>query len=186
MILLRHTLSSLRYYTCRKRSQEQGWQYGTVRYVRNLRTTYLAPRTVPYQRTVLQFNFWSVPYQRTVPVPFQKRRTIPAYRTSEQKLKRNVPYRTAILAFNYSQLKLTLKLLVYKSKISILTFSVGFSCLLPLHTKIRCYVQKVWGFLIQTAYQRTVPVPLQTSVPYLCFVPVPLQKKRTVPTYRTS
>ena len=29
----------------------------TVRYVQNLRTTYLAPSTVPYQRTVLQFNF---------------------------------------------------------------------------------------------------------------------------------
>ena len=29
----------------------------TVRYVRNLHTTYLAPSTVPYQRTVLQFNF---------------------------------------------------------------------------------------------------------------------------------
>ena len=40
-----------------------------VRYVQNLRTTYLAPWTVPYQRTVLHFNFWSVPYQRTVPVP---------------------------------------------------------------------------------------------------------------------
>ena len=29
----------------------------TVRYIQNLRTTYLAPSTVPYQRTVLQFNF---------------------------------------------------------------------------------------------------------------------------------
>ena len=29
----------------------------TVGYVQNLRTTFLAPSTVPYQRTVLQFNF---------------------------------------------------------------------------------------------------------------------------------
>ena len=29
----------------------------TVRYVETLRTTYLAPLTVPYQRIVLQFNF---------------------------------------------------------------------------------------------------------------------------------
>ena len=28
-----------------------------VRYIQNLRTTYLAPWTVPYQRTALQFNF---------------------------------------------------------------------------------------------------------------------------------
>ena len=48
----------------------------TVRYVQNLRTTYLALWIVLYQRTVLQFNFWSVPYQRNVPVPLQKRRTV--------------------------------------------------------------------------------------------------------------
>ena len=37
-------------------------------------------RTVPAYRTSVQFL--SVPYQRTVPVPLQKRRTIAAYRTS--------------------------------------------------------------------------------------------------------
>ena len=63
-----------------------------VPYVQNLRTTYLAPSTVPYQRTVLQFNFWSVPYQRTVPAPLQKRRTVPTYRTRTNTKK---AYRTA-------------------------------------------------------------------------------------------
>ena len=52
---------------------------------------YYVPRTlnVPVYHT-------SVPYQRTV--PFQKRRTVPAYRTSEQKLWRTVglSYRTVV------------------------------------------------------------------------------------------
>ena len=39
----------------------------SVRYVQNLRGRYLAPWSVPYQRTVLQFNFWSVSCLRTVP-----------------------------------------------------------------------------------------------------------------------
>ena len=34
-----------------------GKEGSTVRYVQNSRTMYLAPSTVPYQRTVLQFNF---------------------------------------------------------------------------------------------------------------------------------
>ena len=38
----------------------------TVRYIQNLRITYHAPLIVPYQRTVLQFNFWSLPYLGTV------------------------------------------------------------------------------------------------------------------------
>ena len=42
------------------------------------------------------------------------------------------------------------------------------------------------GYARAPPCQRTVPVPLQTSVPYLRTVPVPLQKKRTVQTYRTS
>ena len=44
-----------------------------VQYVQNLLTTYLTPLTVPYQRTVLQFNVLSVPYLRskcTVPSIF--------------------------------------------------------------------------------------------------------------------
>ena len=74
-------------------SKVVGKDGSTVRYVQNLRTTYLAPSTVPYQRTVLQLNFWSIPYQRTVPVSLQKKRAVPAYRTFQQKIEayRTVP-----------------------------------------------------------------------------------------------
>ena len=41
-------------------------------------------------------------YQRTVPVPLQKTRTVQAYRTSYQNLRYMVPYRTAIFAAHYS------------------------------------------------------------------------------------
>ena len=61
---------------------------------RILNRTVLAYRTSVqfFKRTVLQFNFSSVPYQRTLPVSLQKKRTVPAYRTSWQKLRRTVPY----------------------------------------------------------------------------------------------
>ena len=69
-------------------AHNQGWQYGTVR----SEFAYYVPRTlnrtVPAYRTSVQF------LKRTV--PFQKRRTVPAYRTSEQKLKRNVPYQRTV------------------------------------------------------------------------------------------
>ena len=58
----------------------QGWQYGTVR----SEFAYYVPctlnRTLPAYRTSVQFL--ERPYQRTVPVPLQKRRTVPPYRTS--------------------------------------------------------------------------------------------------------
>ena len=71
-----------------------------------------------------------------------------------------VPYRNAILAFH--------------------TFSIGFSCLLPLHTKSRRNVQKVWDFSFKqrtnvpylylykkgVPYQRTVLLCKNWSVPY--------------------
>ena len=48
---------------------------------------------VPY----LYHHTKGVPYQRSVPVPLQKKRTVPAYRTSWQKLRRTVPtYRTVL------------------------------------------------------------------------------------------
>ena len=72
----------------------QGWQYGTVR----SEFAYYVPRTlnrtVPAYRTSVQFLKRTVPTH--LPVPFQKRRTLPAYRTSEQKLKRNVPYQRTV------------------------------------------------------------------------------------------
>ena len=109
---------------------------------------YYVPRTtwtIPYQRTLLQFNFWSVPYRRTVPVPLQTRRTVLFSKNWGVPYRIYVPYRTAILAFNYSQLKLSLKPLAYTLAISIFTFRVGFSCFLPLYESRR-NVRKVWKF----------------------------------------
>ena len=75
-----------------------------------------------------------------------------------------VPYRTAILAFNYSQLQLSSKSLAYKSAISIHTFSVDFSYLLPPYRKIRRNVRKVWKFWFK---ERTnVPYHYKKGVPY--------------------
>ena len=115
-----------------------------VQYVQNLRTTYLAPWTVPYQRTVLQFKFWSVPY------PYHYKKGVPYERTVLFSKNWGVPYLgkvcTAILSLNYSKVYLTLKSLIYKSAISIHTFNIGFSCFLPLYTKSRRNVRKVWGF----------------------------------------
>ena len=55
-------------------------------------------------------------------------------------------YQPAILAFCYEQLLLIFKSLAYKLAISIHAFSVGFSCLLPLHTKSLRNKRKVWDF----------------------------------------
>ena len=51
-------------------------------------------RTVPAYRTSVQFLKRTV--QRTVPVPLQKRRTVPAYRTSQQKLRRTLSYQRTV------------------------------------------------------------------------------------------
>ena len=64
-----------------------------------------------------------------------------------------------------------LKSLAYKSAISIQTFNVGFSYFFASAYKKPAQCAKSLEFLIQRAYQRTVPVPLQ--------------KRRTVPMYRT-
>ena len=54
----------------------QGWQYGTV----GSKFAYFVPRTlnrtVPAYRTLVQFLKRRLPYLRTVPVPLQTRRTV--------------------------------------------------------------------------------------------------------------
>ena len=83
-------------------------------YRNNVSFPYHYKKGVPYQRTVLLSKNWGVPYRTYI------------------------PYRTAILVLNYTRnFTLTLKSLAYKSAILIYTFSVDFSCLLPLHTKSR-------------------------------------------------
>ena len=56
-------------------TQNQGWKYGTVR----SEFAYYAPRTL--NRTVPAYRTSVQVLKRTVPVPLQKRRTVPAYRT---------------------------------------------------------------------------------------------------------
>ena len=74
-------------------SHDQGWQYGTVR----SEFAYYVPRTlnrtVPAYRTSVQLLKRTVP-RRQPPVPLQKRRTVPAYRTSYQNW--DVAYRTYV------------------------------------------------------------------------------------------
>ena len=67
--------------TCMSSRESYGKDGSTIQSVQNLRSTYLALSTVPYQHTVLQFNFLNVP------VPLQKRCTVPVYHTSLQKLR---------------------------------------------------------------------------------------------------
>ena len=61
-------------------------------------------RTVPAYRTSVQFLKRTVPTVRTVPVPLQKRRTVLFRKNLGVPYCTYVPYRTAILAFIYSQL----------------------------------------------------------------------------------
>ena len=86
-------------------SWSQGWQYGTVR----SEFAYYVPRTlnrtVPAYRTSVQF------LKRTVPTCCTRTITKKAYCTSVpyfltkiEAYHTNVPYRTATLALNYSQL----------------------------------------------------------------------------------
>ena len=67
----------------------QGWQYGTVRSEFDYYVPRTFNRTVPAYRTSVQF------LKRTVPL--QKRRTVPPYRTSLQKLRRTIPYLRTVL-----------------------------------------------------------------------------------------
>ena len=88
-------------------------QYGTFR-ICVLRTSHLKP----YRTSVPYFSSIFEAYRTKVPYPYHYKNGVPyhaACRTFYQKLRRTVlTYRTAILAFNYSQLQLTLKSLVYK------------------------------------------------------------------------
>ena len=62
----------------------------TLRYVQNLRTTYLAPSAVPYQRTVLQFKFWSVPY------PYHYKKGVPYFLAKIEVYQTVLTYRTVL------------------------------------------------------------------------------------------
>ena len=95
----------------------QGWQYGTVRSTLN--------RTVPAYRTSVQFLKRTLPTYRTRNITKQAYLTsVPYFLAKIEAYRTYVPYRTAILALNYSQLQLSSKLLTYKSAISIHIFSV--------------------------------------------------------------
>ena len=119
----------------------QEWQYVSVRSEFVYYVLRKLNRTVPAYRTSVQFLKRTVPTYRTHII------TKKAYHTSVPYFLAKIEaYRNAILAFNYSQLSLTLQSLAYISAISIHTFSVVFSCLLPLRTKSRRSVQKVKEF----------------------------------------
>ena len=91
-------------------------------------------RTAPAYRRSVKFLKRAVPLYRTR-IPLRKRHTIPAYRTSYQKMRRTVPYlriipyRTAILAFKYLQLWLTLKSLADKYQFTHFASASAIFCL---------------------------------------------------------
>ena len=116
-------------------------RYGTFR-ICVLRTSHLEP----YRTSVPYFSSIFEAYHTNVPYPYHSKKRVSYQRTVFPSKNCGISYCTAILAFYYSQLELTLKSLVYKSAISIHTFSVGLCCLLPLLTKSRRNVQTVWDF----------------------------------------
>ena len=79
-----------------------------------------------------------------------------------------------------------MKSLAYKSAISVHTFSIGFSCFLPLYTKSLRNVQKVWIFKsksVPTYRTRAITKKAyRTSVPYFL---AKIETYRTLATYRT-
>ena len=119
------------------------------------------------------------PYRTSVPyfsLIFEAYRT----RTITKKMYRtNVPYfiakieayRTSILAFNYLQLWLTLKSLVYKSFTSTHTFSIGLA---------------VFCICIQKAGAMCEKSGVFNSKSVLTYRTRTITKKSNVPTYRTS
>ena len=117
---------------------EQGWQYGTVCLEFAYYISRTLSRTIPAYHTSVQFLKRTVPTYRTHTITKKAYRTsVPFFLAKIEVYCTYVLCRTVILAFNYSQLKQTLKSLAYESVISCHTFSVGFSCLLLLHTKSR-------------------------------------------------
>ena len=70
-----------------------------------------------------------------------------------------VPYRTVLPSLLTISLTLKFEItLTYKSAISIHIFSVGFSCLLPLHTKEPAQCEKSVGFLNHCVFRKSVAV----------------------------
>ena len=88
--------------------------YGTFR-ICVLRTSHLEPHrtSVPYFSSIFEA------YRTKVPYLYYYKKGVPYQRTELPSKNWGVPYRTAILAFNYSQLWLTSKSLACKSAISI-------------------------------------------------------------------
>ena len=91
-----------------------------VRYVQNSRTTstYLPSSTVPYQRTVLQFNFWSVPYphhyKKGVPYPYHYKKGVPYQSTVL--LRKIEAYRTVLPSLFVTLNKYVFVSVVFKTK----------------------------------------------------------------------
>ena len=115
-------------------------RYGTFRLC-VLRTSHLEP----YRTSVPFFSLIFEAYLTNVPYPYHYKKGVPYQRTVGYFLAKIEAYRTYVpywhsCFYNYS------KSLAYKSAASIHTFSVSFSCLLPLHTKSRRNVRKVCDF----------------------------------------
>ena len=83
--------------------KKQGWQYGTVR----LEFAYYVPRTlnrtIPAYRTLFQFLKRTVPTYRTT-TKKEYCTSVPYFLAKIEAYRIVLTYRTAILAFNYSQL----------------------------------------------------------------------------------
>ena len=159
--------------------------YGTFR-ICVLRTSHLEPyrTSVPYFSSIFEAYRTNVLYQNH----YKKRRTVPPYCTFQQKLSRTVPYRTAILALNYSQLQLTLKSLAYKSAISIhaLASVSAVFCLCIQKASPMCEKSGVFNWKsVPTNRTRTFTKKVhRTNAPYRGDRTI--TKKRTVPAYHSS
>ena len=160
----------------------------TVWYVQNLRTTYLAPPTVPFRRTVLQFNLWSVQYQRTVPVPLQKRRTAPYFLAKIEAYHTVLTYRTILPSlllttrnFNWLWNHLPIN---QRSQFKHSTSASAVFCFCIQKAGAMCEKSGIFN----SNHVPNVPYPYhyKKGVPYQRTVPVPSQKKRTLPAYRIS
>ena len=78
---------------------DQAWQYGTFG-ICVLRTSPLEP----YRTSVPYFSSIFEAYRTNVPYPYHSEKGVPYQRTVPLSKNWSLPYRTAILAFNYSQL----------------------------------------------------------------------------------
>ena len=143
-------------------------RYGTFR-ICVLRTSHLEPyrTSVPYFSSIFE-AYRSLLTYRTRTITKKAFCTsvtcflakIEAYRTS-------VPYRTAILAFNNSQLLLTLKSLAYINQRSQFTHLASVSAVFCLGMQKTCAMYKKSGVFTKRAYQRTDPYFYKKGVSYL-------------------